>query len=192
MSSCLGREGELKGCNGSGGALPDSCMVASISNGLARMDSLSHVTSLAQVIQLAVAPVFLLAGVGTTLNVLASRIGRIIDRARIMEERLITASPELAEELHTRLRVLSKRASLINRAIALCVLCGLLVSLVVATLFVSSSLRLDLALPIAIAFVIALLSLAAAMIYFLREVFIATASLTFGGVRKPAEPKPPL
>jgi hypothetical protein len=156
------------------------------------MDSLSHVTSLAQVIQLAVAPVFLLAGVGTTLNVLASRIGRIIDRARIMEERLITASPELAEELHTRLRVLSKRASLINRAIALCVLCGLLVSLVVATLFVSSSLRLDLALPIAIAFVIALLSLAAAMIYFLREVFIATASLTFGGVRKPTEPKPPL
>ena len=45
------------------------------------MDSLSHVTTLAQVIQLAVAPVFLLAGVGATLNVLASRIGRIIDRA---------------------------------------------------------------------------------------------------------------
>lgn len=149
------------------------------------MDS-SHVASLAQVIQLAVAPVFLLAGVGTTLNVLATRIGRIIDRARIMEERLHTAPPELAEELHQRLRVLSKRASLINRAIALCVLCGLLVSLVVATLFVSSQLRLDMALPIAVAFVIALLSLAAAMVYFLREVFIATAALTFGGVRKPA------
>ncbi|HEY5806842.1 MAG TPA: DUF2721 domain-containing protein, partial [Povalibacter sp.] len=135
-------------------------------------------------IQLAVAPVFLLAGVGATLNVLASRIGRIIDRARIMEERLPSASPELAEELHSRLRVLSKRASLINRAIALCVLCGLLVSLVVAALFISSSLRIDLAMPIAIAFVVALLSLAAALIYFLREVFIATAALTFGGLRK--------
>ena len=148
------------------------------------MDSVSHVASLAQVIQLAVAPVFLLAGVGPTLNVLASRIGRIIDRARIMEERLPSASPEMAEELHSRLRVLSKRASLINRAIALCVLCGLLVSLVVATLFISSSLHIDLAMPIAIAFVVALLSLAAALIYFLREVFIATATLTFGGVRK--------
>jgi len=148
------------------------------------MDSVSHVASLAQVIQLAVAPVFLLAGVGATLNVLASRIGRIIDRARIMEERLPSASPELAEELHSRLRVLSKRASLINRAIALCVLCGLLVSLVVAALFISSSLRIDLAMPIAIAFVVALLSLAAALIYFLREVFIATAALTFGGLRK--------
>lgn len=147
------------------------------------MDSLSHVASLAQVIQLAVAPVFLLAGVGATLNVLAARIGRIIDRARIMEERLPSATPELSEELHQRLRTLSARATLINRAIALCVLCGLLVSLVVAALFVSSSLRIDLAAPIAIAFVIALLSLAAALIYFLREVFIATAALTFGGVR---------
>lgn len=148
------------------------------------MESPSHVASLAQVIQLAVAPVFLLAGVGATLNVLASRIGRIIDRARVMEERLTTASPELAEELHARLRVLSSRATLINRALALCVLCGLLVSLVVAALFVSSSLRIDLATPIAVAFVVALLSLAAALVYFLREVFIATASLTFGGVRK--------
>jgi hypothetical protein len=148
-------------------------------------DSLSHVASLAQVIQLAVAPVFLLAGVSATLNVLASRIGRIIDRARYMEERLPNALPEVARELHERLRVLSKRATLINRAIALCVLCGLLVSLVVATLFISSSsLRIDLAAPIAIAFVVALLSLAAALVYFLREVFIATASLTFGGVRE--------
>jgi hypothetical protein len=150
---------------------------------LAMIDSLSHVTSLAQVIQLAVAPVFLLAGVGTTLNVLASRIARIIDRARSMEEKLQGAAPEAAQDLHARLRVLSRRATLINRAIALCVLCGLLVSLVVAALFVSSSLRIDLALPIAVAFVVALLSLAAALVYFLREVFIATASLTFGGVR---------
>jgi hypothetical protein len=147
------------------------------------MESISHVASLAQVIQLAVAPVFLLAGVGATLNVLAARIGRIIDRARVMEERLPSATPELSEELHQRLRTLAIRATLINRAIALCVLSGLLVSLVVAALFVSSSLRIDLAAPIAIAFVIALLSLAAALIYFLREVFIATAALTFGGMR---------
>jgi hypothetical protein len=45
------------------------------------MDAPSHVASVAQVIQAAVAPVFLLAGVGTTLNVLATRIGRIIDGA---------------------------------------------------------------------------------------------------------------
>jgi hypothetical protein len=147
------------------------------------MESTPHVSSLIQAIQLAVAPVFLLAGVGATLNVLAARIGRIIDRARLMEERLPGAQTEIAQEIHGRLKILSVRATLINRAIALCVLCGLLVSLVVAALFVSSALQIDLALPIAVAFVVALLSLAAALVYFLREVFIATESLTFGGVR---------
>lgn len=143
----------------------------------------SHVASVAQVIQAAVAPVFLLAGVGATLNVLASRIGRIIDRARIMEDRLPSATAEAARDLHGRLRVLSRRATLINRAIGLCVLSGLLVSLVVAALFVSALLRIELAAPIAVVFVIALLSLATALLLFLREVFIATGSLTFGGAR---------
>jgi hypothetical protein len=150
----------------------------------------SHVAGVAQVIQAAVAPVFLLAGVGATLNVLASRIGRIIDRARIMEDRLQTATPDLARELHGRLRVLSRRATLINRAIALCVLSGLLVSLVVAALFVSALLRIHLAAPIAVVFVTALLSLAAALLLFLREVFIATASLTFGGARPASSDTP--
>src|SRR5690606_41821564 len=128
--------------------------------------------------------VSLLAGVGDTLNVLAPRIGRIIDRARLMEAELPNASPEEADDLHERLKVLSKRATLINRAIALCVLCGLLVSLVVAALFVSAALQFELGLPIAIMFVTALLSLAAALIYFLREVFMATEMLSFGGVRR--------
>lgn len=141
---------------------------------------LQGITGLAEVIQLAVAPVFLLAGVSATLNVLAARIGRIIDRARAMEERLEDASRDLAADLHQRLRVLSRRATLISLAIGLCVLCGLLVSLVVAGLFIGAALRIDLAVPIAIAFVVALLSLASAMVCFLQEVFIATASLTFG------------
>lgn len=142
-----------------------------------------QVANLGQVIQLAVAPVFLLAGVGTTLNALATRVGRIIDRARTLEDRLLHANPEQAEELHKLLRILSKRATLINRAIGLSVTCGLLVSLVVAALFISSALGIHLDVPIAITFVIALLALAAALVYFLREVILATNSLSFGGVR---------
>jgi hypothetical protein len=149
-----------------------------------QVDSISHIAGIAEVIQLAVAPVFLLAGVGATLNVLAARIGRIIDRARIMEERLPLAVAAEAEHLQKRLAILSKRATLINRAIALCVLCGLLVSLVVAALFVSSAVRINLSVPIAIAFVVGLLSLATALVYFLREVFLATNALDFGGMRK--------
>ena len=147
------------------------------------LDTAPHIANLAQVIQLAVAPVFLLAGVGTTLNALATRVGRIIDRARTLEDRLIHVSPEQAEEYHKLLRVLSKRATLVNRAIGLSVTCGLLVSLVVAALFISSSMGINLDAPIAIVFVIALACLAMGLIYFLREVILATNSLTFGGVR---------
>ncbi|MGH8176960.1 MAG: DUF2721 domain-containing protein [Steroidobacter sp.] len=147
------------------------------------MTILPGATGLAEVIQLAVAPVFMLAGVGATLNVLASRIARIIDRARTMEEQLPSASAVDARDLHQRLRVLSRRATLISCAIGLCVFCGLLVSLVVTGLFVSSALGVNLAAPIAIAFVLSLLSLAAALLFFLREVFIATRSLSFGGAR---------
>ena len=103
----------------------------------------------------------------------------VVDTSKPVEVGRIAVPGAVGE----RLKVLSKRATLINRAIALCVLCGLLVSLVVAALFVSSALQLELAVPIAVVFVVALLSLAAALVYFLREVFIATAALSFGGVR---------
>lgn len=148
------------------------------------ISSLPRIAGLAEAIQLSVAPVFLLAGVGTTLNVLATRIGRIIDRARAMEEKLEHANEEKAAELHDRLRVLSRRAALISRAIALCVTCGLLVSLVVAGLFVAAALQINLAIPIALGFVIALLSLALALVYFLREIVIANDAITFGGTKQ--------
>jgi hypothetical protein len=149
------------------------------------MESFTHIASIGQAIQLAVAPVFLLTGVGATLNVFASRIARIIDRARVMEDQLAKSGPESTGDLYARLAVLSKRAKLVNRAIGLSVLSGILVSFVVAALFVSAVLKIDLSLAIAIAFVLALLGLASAFIYFLREVFIATESLRFGSVKKP-------
>jgi hypothetical protein len=149
------------------------------------LHTLPRIATLAEVIQLSVAPVFLLAGVGTTLNVLASRIARIIDRARLMEDRLLSATEAQAAELHDRLRVLSKRAALISRAIGLCVLSGLLVALVVATLFIAAALQINLAIPIAVGFVIALLSLSLSLVYFLREIVIANSMMTFGGVKPP-------
>ncbi|HVL76635.1 MAG TPA: DUF2721 domain-containing protein, partial [Noviherbaspirillum sp.] len=79
-------------------------------------------------IQLAIAPVFLLTGVGTNLAVLTSRLARIIDRSRVLEDRLAAdggtpPSAAVADELHA----LYQRASLINRAITLSTACGLLV-----------------------------------------------------------------
>lgn len=143
----------------------------------------THFQDIAQAIQLSVAPVFLLAGVGATLNVLVGRLVRIVDRARLTESQLQKASETENSELHERLQVLAVRARLISRAIAFSVLCALLVPLVIVALFVSAILKVSLAVPVAVAFIVALLSLATGLVYFLREVFVATAALSFGAPR---------
>lgn len=138
-----------------------------------------QIIGIAHAIQLAVAPVFLLTAIATTFNVLASRLARVVDRARLMEAQLRDPAFVEAAEVRERLRVISIRTRLINKAIALCVLSALLVALVVVSLFVSSLLEIEVALPVAITFIVAMLSLAVALIYFLREIFIATAALRF-------------
>jgi Protein of unknown function (DUF2721) len=143
----------------------------------------TDVTPVAHVIQLAVAPVFLLSGVGITLTVLTNRLARVVDRARTVEKTASQASPTDLPALQNNLRVLGRRAHLMNRAITLCTICALLVSLVVVALFVSSFTSVNLATPIAALFIIAMLSFIAALLIFLREVFLATASLRIGSQR---------
>jgi hypothetical protein len=147
----------------------------------------THIENIGQVIQLSVAPVFLLAGVGQTLNVLVGRLVRIVDRARLTEEQLPLVVDTHAKELHERLSVLAKRAKLISRAIALTVLCAVLVPIVIVSLFISALLQINMEWLIAIVFIVALVSLAVGLVYFLREVFVATAVLTIGSASTHAE-----
>ncbi len=134
---------------------------------------------IAQIIQLSVAPVFLLTGLGTILTVLTNRLARLVDRARKLEEQTdddTSAQHQIAEKLG----VMSRRARLINRAITLCTISALLVALVVVTLFLNTLVRFDLAAIIATQFILAMLALIAALLLFLREVFLAVGSLKIG------------
>jgi hypothetical protein len=136
------------------------------------------VGTIAHVIQLAVAPVFLLTGVGAILGVLANRLARVVDRARTLELRRASATDDaVMRRLDAQLRTLSLRAKLIGRAITLCTLTALLVASVIITLFLGAFLPFDLTVPVAALFILAMLSLIAALIGFLREVFLATRSL---------------
>ena len=130
-------------------------------------------------IQSAVAPVFLLSGVGVTLGVLTNRLARIVDRARSLELR-VNEEGARAESTAASLRVLSRRAHYINIAIALCTISALFVSLVVMSLFASAFVSMNLSGAIAILFVLAMICLTAAFGAFLIEVRIATASLRIG------------
>jgi hypothetical protein len=140
----------------------------------------SQVTAIAHVIQLAVAPVFLLTGVGAVLGVLTQRLARIIDRARVLEERLPMASEESRPRHLGELELLSRRARLMNRAIGLCTTCALLICAVIVTLFVGAFLKTDVALAIGLLFVAAMLALFGGLLMFLGEIRLATMGLRIG------------
>lgn len=136
--------------------------------------------TISQVIQLAVAPVFLLAGVGAFLNVLANRLGRAVDRARVLEARLGEAKAEDHARLGAEVSYHARRARLIYGAMALCVLCALLVCSAIVVQFVNAFVRIALDPLVAALFVGALLSLIGALGLFLREVRLAIANLRIG------------
>jgi hypothetical protein len=149
-----------------------------------RMEGESQVTVIGHVIQLAIAPVFLMAGISGLLNVLTSRLGRIIDRARVTEEQLekisTTEAPGRRAHGKERLLIFSQRARLVNYAITLCTACASMICLVIIALFTGAFLKLDLSKLIGLLFVLAMLSLFSALVCFLREIRVATRSLRIG------------
>lgn len=136
--------------------------------------------TVAHAIQLAVAPVFLLSGIGAMLAVMTSRLGRIIDRARYLEEQLVDVSPDFFSTLQTDLRLLSQRAKLIYSAIALCTTTALLVCAVIAFLFVSAFLHFDASVVVALLFIAAMSTFVLGLLWFLREIYVGTISLRIG------------
>ena len=120
-------------------------------------------------IRVAVAPVFLLSGIGVMLSVLTGRLARVVDRARAfngLSKETISADSNLTAELD----ILPKRISLINRAILLSVASALAVSFVIALLFVSRLADLDIGITVAVTFIVSMLLLMAGVVYFLIEV----------------------
>jgi len=136
------------------------------------------IADIQHIIQLAVAPVFLLSAVGVTLTLFTNRLARIVDRARALENAL-NGHPE-PKEVHEQLKVLARRASLINIAISLGIISGIMVTGTVVLLFTNALLALRLDVVIAVVFAASMLALAAALLQFLREVRYATAHLRIG------------
>jgi len=126
-----------------------------------------------KIIQLSIAPVFMLSGVGTHLVVLTNRLGRIIDRSRSLEAQLSLEALVLELELDE----LYARSHLINRSITLACLCALFICLVIGALFAGDAMNLELSRLIAALFVLGILSLVGSFVYFLREIFVATRTL---------------
>jgi len=132
---------------------------------------INPLTDIGRVIQLAIAPVFLITGIGSLLSVLSGRLGRTIDRSRVLHA--IPSNDDVVAEL----TVLSTRAKLIYRAIMLATSSALLISCVIITLFLSAFETFPIGAVIAVLFAAAIIALIGALLLFLREVFLATRAL---------------
>jgi len=134
------------------------------------MDKIADIPTIAHVIQQAVAPVFLLTGIGSILGVLTSRLGRTVDRFRNLCE--LTGNG--AGKVQAEMRTLSIRARWTHWAITLCTLSALCICLSIAAMFVGVELTIDLSSPVAMLFIAAMLTLISGLLCFLREISLAT------------------
>jgi hypothetical protein len=144
------------------------------------MQQETGVTAVAHVIQLSVAPVFLLTGIGALLSVMTNRLGRVVDRARTLESRVSPTGPPPDSMTTWELGVLSRRAKLIGQSITLCTITALLVAAVIAMLFLGAFLGLNPSTGVALVFIAAMVGLFLGLLLFLREIFLATSTLRIG------------
>ena len=135
------------------------------------------VSTIAQLIQLSIAPVFLLAGIGAILNVLAHRLARVVDRVRRLEEEFAQACPVKQKLARSELGRLGTRMKLVNWSISLCTMSALCVCIVVAILFIGGLADFSSGQFIAAVFVLTMLLLVAGLVLFLMEVRMAGRSL---------------
>lgn len=139
------------------------------------MDVIANIPTVAHVIQQAVAPVFLLTGVAGILGVLTNRLGRTVDRFRLLGE----LNGAEAETHHIEMRTLARRAHWIHWAISLCTTCALLVCMSIVAMFVAAEFAIDLSDAVSLLFIAAMLALIGGLLCFLREIALATGIIAW-------------
>ena len=130
--------------------------------------------SISEIMQTAVTPVFLLAGIGALLNVMTGRLGRIIDRLRYLQSFLERVNSEDKEIILMNRTRLILRTRFINTSIFFCTLSGLIVCIVIGALFVGGINQIKLDSFISIAFILCMLSLILSLIFLICEILFAT------------------
>jgi hypothetical protein len=147
-------------------------------------ENAAAITTIAHQIQLAVAPVFLLAGIAGMINVLAHRLARVVDRSRALEAEP-PDDPEVERGLYSEeLRILDLRMRVVNASLSCCTSGALFVCVVVAILFVASLAKFAFGEAIALLFILAMLLLIAGLLLFLYEVRLATKALKISRRRR--------
>lgn len=133
--------------------------------------------TLANIIELSVAPVFLLVAIGSFLNVATTRLGRVVDRARRLEDEIPTEKGEMRAVHMRELGALGRRMTFANWAINLSAAAALLVAIDVALLFIGALAGVNTMGPAALLFIIAMIGVIGGLCAFLIEISIATQTV---------------
>jgi phage-related protein len=137
--------------------------------------TLTDIQSVSVAIRDAVAPVFLLTGVGSLLGVLVNRLGRAVDRARILSG----MNEEQRVQFNNEFNILIQRTRWIRRSIGLITLAALCICVSITSLFIEVKLGLNAPDFITLSFIAAMLSLIFGLLCFLREIALASRELLF-------------
>jgi len=129
----------------------------------------SSATQVAHIIQLAVAPIFLLAGIGAFLNVCAGRLARIIDRARTIEPLILQSRGAQHDRWLAEIRILDRRMAMVSQAIFLSVLAAVLTCAVVFLLFTAALTNAQFGTPVALLFMASMVVIGLGFAVFLFE-----------------------
>jgi hypothetical protein len=141
------------------------------------MDQIIAVSTIAHTIQLVMAPVFMVAGIAGLLNLLALRLNRVVDRARVLAAGFTAPEHPEHERQVWELRILDRRIRIVNRAILLCTASAIAICLVVAGLFIAALADLNVGRWIAVAFILAMLLLITGLGAFLLEIRLALLTI---------------
>ena len=141
------------------------------------LGTVSALGDITHVIQLAIAPVFVLTAICTLLAVLSGRLATAVDRRRILLVRLPGLDSSTAGTANGELDYLDRRVSLIYVAIALAVLAALLICVLIAFAFVAAFVGIERVTVIAVFFILAMMAMIGSLAAFLREIFLAVHSV---------------
>jgi hypothetical protein len=134
-------------------------------------------TDLITTLQLSIGPVILISGVGLILLSMTNRLGRVIDRSRLLSRELNGTSDTDRTRILAELRILSSRANLARTGIALAVLSALLASLLIINLFLGALLQMSIAAFIVTLFILCMLSLVFSLFLFLVDINLSLKAL---------------
>lgn len=128
-------------------------------------------------IQLAVTPVILITGLGSLLLTMTNRLGRVVDRTRILAGQVRTADSAERSHLEYQLRTMFRRAKLVRLAVTLAATSMFLSGLLVVVIFLSALLGKELSGIIVGLFVTGIVFLLGALAVFIRDIFLSLVAV---------------